>query len=36
VQDDCDDEDASVSPLAAELADNGIDYDCDRQVDEAD
>jgi hypothetical protein len=36
VQGDCDDEDANVSPLAAELAGNGIDDDCDHQVDELD
>ncbi len=35
VQDDCNDADGSVSPLAAEVASNGIDDDCDHQIDEA-
>jgi hypothetical protein len=32
---DCDDEDANVSPEAAEVAGNGIDDDCDGETDEA-
>jgi hypothetical protein len=35
VQDDCDDTDADVSPLADEIAGNGIDDDCDHEIDEA-
>jgi hypothetical protein len=35
VQDDCDDADAAVNPLAAEVAGNGIDDDCDHLIDEA-
>jgi hypothetical protein len=31
----CDDADGNVSPLAAEVAGNGIDDDCDHQIDEA-
>jgi uncharacterized coiled-coil protein SlyX len=34
IQGDCDDEDAAVSPLADEVPANGIDDDCDFQVDE--
>jgi hypothetical protein len=35
VQDDCDDANAAVSPLASEVAGNGVDDDCDHLVDEA-
>jgi hypothetical protein len=35
VQDDCDDTDAAVNPLAAEIPANGVDDDCDHLVDEA-
>ena len=35
VQDDCDDENADVSPLASEIPANGVDDDCDHVVDEA-
>jgi len=35
VQDDCDDTNADVSPLADEIAGNGIDDDCDHEIDEA-
>ncbi len=33
---DCDDGDASVNPSAAELCDDGIDNDCDGDIDESD
>ena len=35
VQDDCDDANADVSPLASEIPANGVDDDCDHLVDEA-
>ena len=34
IQNDCDDEDAAVNPLATEVAGNGIDDDCDHVIDE--
>lgn len=34
VQSDCDDGDAAVNPLAAEVPANGIDDDCDHLIDE--
>jgi len=34
IQGDCDDEDAAVSPLADEVPANGIDDDCDFEIDE--
>ena len=33
---DCDDDDASVHPGAAEICDDGVDNDCDQAVDTAD
>lgn len=35
VEDDCDDANAAVNPLAAEVLGNGIDDDCDHLIDEA-
>ena len=34
VQNDCDDDDAAVNPLATEVAGNEIDDDCDHLIDE--
>ena len=34
VQGDCDDADAAVNPLETEVLGNGIDDDCDHQIDE--
>jgi hypothetical protein len=34
VQGDCNDDDAAVNPSQTEVAANGIDDDCDRQIDE--
>jgi hypothetical protein len=34
IQNDCDDADAAVNPLATEVAGNGIDDDCDHVIDE--
>jgi hypothetical protein len=34
-EDDCDDDDADVNPDAVEVPDNGMDDDCDGEIDES-